>query len=857
MNGYAYRVVVSGSGGLSTPSTSATLTVNTAPAITSQPIDKSINEGSDTSFSVTATGTGLAYQWQVDTGSGFTNITDTGVYSGTATDTLSITGAEAGMNGYAYRVVVSGAGGLSIPSTSATLTVNTAPSITSQPSDKSVNDGSDTSFVVAATGTGLGYQWQVDTGTGFTNLTDTGVYSGTATDTLTITGAAAGMNGYAYRVVVSGSGGLSTPSTSVTLTVNTAPTITSQPSNQSVNDGSDTSFVVAATGTNLTYQWQVDTGSGFTNITDAGVYSGAATDTLSITGAEAGMNGNTYRVVVSGADGLTTSSTSATLTVNTAPSITSQPIDKSINEGSDTSFSVAATGTGLAYQWQVDTGTGFTNLTDTGVYSGTATDTLSITGAAAGMNGYAYRVVVSGSGGLTLPSTSATLTVNTAPTITSQPSNQSVNGGSDTSFSVAATGTGLAYQWQVDTGSGFTNLTDTGVYSGTSTDTLSITGAEAGMNGYAYRVVVSGAGGLSIPSTSATLTMNTAPTITSQPSNQSVNEGSNTSFSVTATGTALTYQWQVDTGSGFADITDTGVYSGAATDTLSITGAEAGMNGNTYRVVVSGAGGLTLPSTSATLTVNTAPAITSQPSNQSVNEGSDTSFSVTATGTNLTYQWQVDTGSGSGFTNITDTGVYSGAATDTLSITGAEAGMNGYAYRVVVSGAGGLTLPSTSATLTVNTAPTITSQPSDKSVNEGSDTSFTVAAAGTSLTYQWQVDTGTGFTNLTDTGVYSGAATDTLSITGAEAGMNGYAYRVVVSGAGGLSTPSTSATLTVNTAPTITSQPSNQSVNEGSNTSFSVTATGTGLGYQWQVDTVRASQILPTRVCTAEHQRTR
>ncbi len=114
------------------------------------------------------------------------------------------------------------------------------------------------------------------------------------------------------------------------------------------------------------------------------------------------------------------------------------------------------------------------------------------------------------------------------------------------------------------------------MYSGTATDTLSITGAEAGMNGYTYRVVVSGAGGLSTPSTSATLTVNTAPSITSQPSDKSINEGSDTSFSVTATGTALTYRWQVDTGSGFADITDTGVYSGTSTDTLSIAGAEEG-----------------------------------------------------------------------------------------------------------------------------------------------------------------------------------------------------------------------------------------------------------------------------------------
>ena len=208
--------------------------------------------------------------------------------------------------------------------------------------------------------------------------------------------------------------------------------------------------------------------------------------------------------------------------------------------------------------------------------------------------------------------------------------------------------------------------------------------------------------------------------------------------------------------------------------------------------------------------MNTAPTITTHPSNATVNAGSNTSFTAAATGTGLTYQWQVNTGSG--FTNINNDGVYSNATTETLNITGATAGMSGYLYRVVVTGTGAMTTNSSSASLTVNTAPTITTHPSNATVNAGSNTSFTAAAAGTGLTYQWQVNTGSGFTNITNGGVYSGATTAALNITGATGAMNGYTYQVVVTGTVTPAATSNTATLTVNTAPTITTHPSQESV---------------------------------------------
>lgn len=75
--------------------------------------------------------------------------------------------------------------------------------------------------------------------------------------------------------------------------------------------------------------------------------------------------------------------------------------------------------------------------------------------------------------------------------------------------------------------------------------------------------------------------------------------------------------------------------------------------------------------------------IITNPSNQTVNLGANTSFSVTATGATA-YQWKVSSDGGGTYANVTNTGVYSNAGTATLNITAATAAINSYKYKCVV-----------------------------------------------------------------------------------------------------------------------------------------------------------------------------
>ena len=94
-------------------------------------------------------------------------------------------------------------------------------------------------------------------------------------------------------------------------------------------------------------------------------------------------------------------------------------------------------------------------------------------------------------------------------------------------------------------------------------------------------------------------------TIDTQPADDASATGSAVTFSVaasiTGTGGTLTYQWQEDSGSGFANITAAGVYSDVTTDTLAISD-NTGLDTYQYRVVVSATGADSVTSTAATLT---------------------------------------------------------------------------------------------------------------------------------------------------------------------------------------------------------------------------------------------------------------
>lgn len=250
-----------------------------------------------------------------------------------------------------------------------------------------------------------------------------------------------------------------------------------------------------------------------------------------------------------------------------------------------------------------------------------------------------------------------------------------------------------------------------------------------------------------------------------------------------------------------SDLTSNYFYFGGQTQASQYFGTRDGGTLTSYKAAVGNISNWSSVIGSNTVTYNTtafalgtAPSISSQPSNSTICAGGNTTFSVTASNATA-YQWKVSTDGGGSFNNVSG-GVYSDATTATLTITGATAGMSGYQFQCVVTGTASPAATSSNVLLTVNTAPAITGSPSGSTICSGSNTSFSAAASNASG-YQWQVNTGFGFSNLSNGGVYSGATTTTLNITGATADMDGYAYRCIATGLCSPNAVSTGAPLTV------------------------------------------------------------
>jgi Secretion system C-terminal sorting domain len=255
-----------------------------------------------------------------------------------------------------------------------------------------------------------------------------------------------------------------------------AAAITTQPVSTGVCTLGNTTFTGAASGDGITYQWQVNaggcTGATWTNISNGGVYSGATTGTLNITGATVALDGSAYRLVATGTCvPAAANSNCVALTVIAAATVTTQPVGTIVCANSTATFTAAGSGANPVYQWQVSTngGTSWANVANTTPYLGTTTGTLTINPVAASLSNNMYRLEVSNTAcSATANSNAGMLTVNALPNVKINTPDTSICTG--TSLSLNATGAD-SYLWS--TAAATQSVTVTPV----ATTTYTVTGA--------------------------------------------------------------------------------------------------------------------------------------------------------------------------------------------------------------------------------------------------------------------------------------------------------------------------------------------------------------------------------------------
>ena len=324
--------------------------------------------------------------------------------------------------------------------------------------------------------------------------------------------------------------------------------------------GASTNLSVTAIGSSLSYQWQSSSdGTTWANISNGGVYSGATTANLAITGITSSQNNVYYHCVVTSScnmnstNGGTATSQYAYMNVISAP-ITTISGAGSVCSGTKIILTAAA---GMSsYSWSyapngVTTSLGTTaSINFTPVNNGSSNTTATYS--------------------LTTSACSSTLTgttvVTTKPTPIASITGPAVTGGTCAGSSVTLTATGngalanaYTYSWKYTPVGGTATTGTSGAADSTFTNSLSATAGST-----SYTVTVTNTSSACTATTSAKVSGYAAAGILTQPVNDTVCSGRAIEFGILPaanTGT-LAYQWQVNKGAGFVNLTSADSLSG-------------------------------------------------------------------------------------------------------------------------------------------------------------------------------------------------------------------------------------------------------------------------------------------------------
>ncbi|MFN8309596.1 MAG: immunoglobulin domain-containing protein [Chitinophagales bacterium] len=581
------------------------------------------------------------------------------------------------------------------------VTVNALPTAAITPATVTICSGASATLTASGGGT---YSWSNSGGNAAA-----ATFSPTGITTYTVTVSNANCSATASRLV----------------TVNALPIVTISPASASICAGS--SAVLTASGAS-TYNWS---NSGGNNA--AATFSPANTATYTVTGTDANN---------------CTATASRIVTVNALPPATITPSSVAICAGTSTTLTASG---GTSYSWSNSLGS---NAAVTVSPSGNTTYTVTVSDA--NCSATASRLV----------------SVNALPVITILPSTATST--CQGSAVTLLAGGALTFNWSNGLGSGNTKNVSPSI-----STTYSVTGTD---------------GNNCSASASKLVTVNDTIIIMQQPLAATICEGGNLNLSVTASGTGLSYQWKRNN----IDITS------ATANNYSVSGASTGVSGN-YTVLITGTCG-SKTSAIATVLVNPATAITTNPVSQTTCTGSLVNFNVVASGANLTYQWKKGNSSISGAVNATYS-IPNVAISDTGS------------YSVVVTGSCGTAQTSAAATLSIVSAASISQQPVAQQVCAGSPISLSViGTGGNNTTYQWKKNNN----NI------SGANASVFNIPNAAIADSGN-YTVLISGSCGAIT-SNAVRVTVNPIPTVTISPNSVSICAGQQAALTATGGGT---YAW------------------------
>ena len=413
----------------------------------------------------------------------------------------------------------------------------------------------------------------------------------------------------------------------------------------------------------VTYQWQRQAG-GEGSWTDI---EGATTDTYTV--AEPVGAGDEVRVAAEGTGNYTGTLESNAVTIVATQVSGIGEIDGTPEMGEElTAGALTPEGAAVAYQWQYNGGSGWSDIEESTANTYTVAAPVTI--------GDDIRVIAEGTGNYTGTVQSTGVTITAQVTGIGEIDGTPEVGEELTAGALTPAGATVTYKWQYHNGSGWSDI------EGATANTYTVAAPAA--IGDDIRVVAEGTGNYTgtVQSTAVTITAQVTG-IGSIAGTPEMGEEL-TAGTLTPEGATVTYKWQYNDGSGWSDI------AGATANTYTV--AAPVTVGNEVRVAAEGTGNYTgtLESNAVTIAVTQVTGIGAIDGTPKMGEEL-TAGALTPEGATATYQWQYN--DGSGWADI------AGATANTYTVASPAA--IGDEVRVVAEGTGNYTGTVQSAAVTI------------------------------------------------------------------------------------------------------------------------------------------------------------
>ncbi len=581
------------------------------------------------------------------------------------------------------------------------------------------------------------------------------------------------------------------------------PVVTTDPADSAIcNNGSATFKIIATAGNSLAYQWQVNTGAGYTDITNGGIYSGATatTGTLQLTGVTTAMDGYKYRCIVTNGCARKDTSGEAILTVHPVPAVNAVT-DKVVCNSAATAISFSGPVSGTTYSWA-------NNTTSIGL-AASGNGNIASFAAANTTNApvIATVIVTPSANGCTGTKDTFTIQVNPTPNVIATNDQALCNGAATAAVNFSGAVPGTSYSWTNNTTS--TGLTASGTGNIASFAAANNTNAPVTVT----IIVTPSANSCTGAKDTFAIKVNPTPNVVSI-SDQAVCNGAPAAavnFNGTVSGTA--YSWVNNT-------TSTGLAANGNGNIASFTATNTTNAPVTSTIIVTpSANSCTGPNDTFTITVNPIPNVVATTDQVLCNGAPVTAINFSGSVSNTSYNW-INSDASIGLATNSTGNIASFTATNNINTLV-------MATVIVTPSANGCTGTKDTFAIKVNPTPNVVAI-SDQAVCNGAPTAavnFNGTVSGTA--YSWA-------NNTTSIGLAaSGNGNIAPSVTTNNTNAPVTATVTVTPSANGCTGTKDTFAITVNPTPNVAATGDQILCNGTATTAVNFSGTVSGTAYSW------------------------